>query len=203
MKSKIKKFVMIVSLLFLFIVILSMLNGFKTKDNKKLKILHAVSFEDRRIAKFNFNVKSKNIKPEVEPAASSKKPLNDIFSIPYKKYEKYDNLFIYFPKHHRSGTAYYNAKPALDFINRNHSLNSGENFNNIVNNLKFKGFSGKERRKLTLMFIGGTTALIKINGKKHYVHKGEKIGDVFILKVDPSKIVYARKGKILFKYINI
>ena len=55
---------------------------------------------------------------------------------------------------------------------------------------------------MVLIFTGGNTALVKINGKKHYVHAGENIDDVFILKIEPSKIIYSRKGKILYKYLN-
>jgi len=199
---KIKKFTVIIFTFFLFIAVLLMLSRFKTENNKKINILHNTLCRNKRITKLILSVKGKYTGLKAESTKLSKKPLKDIFSIPNKKYGKYSRLFILPSKSQKNGVADYAAKPASNFINSNYNFNKGGNLSNIVKDLKFKGFSGKNKRAMVLIFTGGNTALVKINGKKHYVHAGENIDDVFILKIEPSKIIYSRKGKILYKYLN-
>ncbi len=194
MKSKIKKFAVIIFAFLIFVAVLSMLNRFKSGNNKKLNILHKTPYRNRGTTKLNLSIAvKKGISQKAESTELSKKPLRDIFSIPNKKYRKYGRLFK---------VTDYAAKPSSNFINSNNNFNSGGNLNNIVKNLKFKGFSRKNKNRMALIFTGGNTALLQINGKKHYVHNGENIGGVFILKIEPSKIIYTRKGKILYKYLN-
>ncbi|MGC8553914.1 MAG: hypothetical protein ACP5NA_00240 [Candidatus Acidulodesulfobacterium sp.] len=202
MKSKIKIFFVILFAFFLFIVILSLLNRFKAGNNKKLNILHKTPYRNKEINKLDLSVKVKDGRPKAESTQLSRKPLRDIFNIPHKKYEKYSRLFIPHSKSQKNATAGYAAKSAPDLMNQNRSFYNGGNLSNIVKNLKFKGFSDKNKRAVALIFTGGNTALIKINGKKHYVHTGENIGGVFILKIEPSKIIYSSKGKILYKYLK-
>ena len=202
MKSKIKKFAVILFGFFLFIAVLSMLSRFKDGNNKKLNVTYKPAHRSKGIIKLNLSVNGKDRVPKAESTELSKKPLKDIFNIPNKKYGKYSRLFILPSKPQKNGAADYVAKPAPDFMNPNRSFDNGGNLSNIVKDLKFKGFSGKNKRAVALIFTGGNTALVKINGKKHYVHTGENIGGVFILKIEPSKIIYSRKGKILYKYLN-
>jgi hypothetical protein len=203
MKSKIKNFFVILFAFFLFIVILSLLNWFKAENNKKLNILHKTpSYRIKGINKLDLSVKAKDGRPKAEAAQLSRKPLKDIFNIPHKKYEKYGRLFISHSKLQKNGATGYAVQNVTDFMNPNSNFDNEGNLSNIVNNLKFKGFSGKNKRAVALIFTGGNTALIKINGKKHYVHTGENIGGVFILKIEPSKIIYSSKGKILYKYLS-
>jgi hypothetical protein len=202
MKSKIKKFAVIIFAFFIFIAVLSMLSRFKSGNNKKLNILHKTQYRNRGTTKLNLIVKDKDIRQKAESGELSKKPLKDIFNIPNKKYGKYGRLFILSSKSQRNEVAGYAAKPAPDSMNQNRNFGNGANLSNIVKNLKFNGFSEKNKRGVALIFTGGNTALLKINGKKHYVHTGENIGGVFILKIESSKIIYSRKGKILYKYLN-
>ncbi|MHB1704190.1 MAG: hypothetical protein ACYCS0_08295 [bacterium] len=202
MKSKVKKFAVIIFAFFIFITVLSTLSRLKSGNNKKINILHNTSCKNKKITKLNLSVKGKYTELKAESTELSKKPLKDIFSIPNKKYENYSRLFILHSKSQKNVVADYAAKPAPYFINANSGFNKGGNLSNVVKNLKFKGFSGKNKRTVVLIFTGGNTALVAINGKKHYIHTGENIGGIFILKVEPSKIIYSRKGKILYKYLN-
>ncbi len=119
----------------------------------------------------------------------SKNNLKDIFDIPYKKYKRFNRLFI--SSRHVSGGA-------------GNSFNSGQpvgsNLSNFITKLKFKGFSKKTRAYPSLIFISGKIALLKIDGRSYYVHTGESVRGIFILKIGLSGVSYSDGGKI--KYLN-
>lgn len=209
MKLKIKKLIIIICAIFLFIFALSIFSRFANGNNKKPHILQNLQVKNRNISGLNLNVNGDahiNGQGAVFDFKSHSKKhsehLNDIFDIPNKKYPEYSKLLILHSKSKKNLNGGSMAANQAYFMKTPPGFQNVKDLNKIVKNLKFKGFSKKNNKDMDLIFTGGKIAMIRIDGKSHYIHAGENIEGIFILKVEPSKIIYTRKGEILYKYLN-
>ena len=148
----------------------------------------------------HYGVKNKKtfnlvLKPEKK---SLKNNLKDIFNIPDKKYKKFNRLFISSAKINNNGMKVFVRGGADGSLGSGRP--GGENLPNFIKRLKFKGFSKKNPAPPSLIFISGKTALLKIGGISYYIHAGESIKGMFILKIGLTGVRYSDKGKI--KYLN-
>ena len=169
--------------IFLFIVILNTIkNKYRSKQgfkSKNITVLHPVSAS-----------RSINLPNSLMSGKSKRKTakLKDIFNLPDKNDDKFNSPFL---------TKSINTSKNINYVNH------GRNLPNFLKNIKFKRFPNKKTFRLSVIFITNKIALIKINGGKYYVHSGENIKGVFILKVNLSGISYSRNGKIKIKHLGI
>ncbi len=185
-KKSVKWIALFLFLSFLFIIILDRLgNGFKNK------IIPAIS---------DYRVKGKKVFGRALKANGhySKNNLKDIFNLPGKKYKKFNRLFIVPAKTDNNGMKAFMRGAVGEPSNNGQS--GGGTLPNFIKNLKFKGFSKKRPSPPSLIFISGKTALLKIDGRNYYVHAGENIKGMFILKIGLTGVSYSDKGKI--KYLS-
>ncbi len=202
MRLKLKKFFIFSLSVFLFVVILSVLNRFANGTKRTLHTLHKMpaAYNNYEIKKIKKQSISSAMSKQGAYRHYSKKSLKDIFNLPGKKYSKFSRLFMLSAKKAKDGVR--NSMPALPAGLSDSNFLGGGDLDNIVKNIKFKGFPRKKNQVVSLIFTSGKIALVRINGNRHYVHTGENIDGVFILKIGSSKISYSYKGKIKNKYID-
>ncbi|MHB1697085.1 MAG: hypothetical protein ACYCSQ_03130 [bacterium] len=187
MKNIAKWIILFFITIFLFILILNILkrrgNGFKNRA-KQNGFAHGISYKIK-----NKNALNLILKPKLKPSKAKNEYLKDIFNLHGKKYKKFNRPFVSALK--RKNGKINSFSP--DLINTG---NNAGNLSGFIRKLKFKGFSSNKPPSPSLIFTAGKIALIKIGEKKYYVHSGEKLKGMFILKIGLSDISYSRKGKI-------
>lgn len=193
MKNIAKWIILFFIIVFLFILILNMLNwrgnGFKNRA-KQSGIARRVLSKIKNKNGLYFDPKTNsNSKLKLKPLKAHIVYLKDIFKFPSRKYKKFNRPFISsFNK--KNGKINSFSTVPINVVN-----NAG-NLSGFIKKIKFKGFSNKKLTSPTLIFTAGKIALIKMDGKKYYVHSGEKLKGIFILEIGLSNISYSIKGKI-------
>lgn len=169
--------------IFLLIAILNIIkNKYISKQSFKSKNITGLHLESApRSINLPHPLKSQKSKIKAEK-------LKDIFNLPDKNDDKFSSPFL---------IKSVNIPKNINYVNPERNLP------NFLKNIKFKGFPNKKTFKLSMIFVTNKIALIEINGGKYYVHSGENIKGVFILKVDLSGIIYSRNGKIKIKHLGV
>jgi hypothetical protein len=172
-KNYIKRAAVFLAIIFLFFFI------------SKININNRPKKNQLRLARGNLAAPLKTLKTGSRQGGSR---LKDIFYIPdNKKYEKFNRPFVPVPNMRKKNINFFSSGQAVK-----------GNLPGFIKNLKFRGFAKNEAvyAQPALIFIAGKIALMKIGGRKYYVHAGEYLKNMFILKVGLSGISYSDKGKI-------
>ncbi|MHB8232137.1 MAG: hypothetical protein ACYDDB_04475 [bacterium] len=193
---------LLIIIIFLFVLILNILNrrefrfknrakqsGFARNVSPLAREISQPSSIEKHVFSESGDERAFSASGDASNYKTNNKYLKDIFHFPDMKYKKFNRPFVSRLKIRNNKINYFGAGSI-----------SGGNLPDFIKKLKFKGFSNKKTSPPSLMFTGGKIALMKIGGKKYYVHSGEHVKGMFILKVGLSGISYSNMGKI--KYLS-